>query len=286
MARRRVQPPESPPGPQAYRQAVEDLLAVHDAHRSVRVGHSKARDLTGLHGLVAHTLEQVRAALALLDAGHGFAAQVNARVAYEHALVLQWVHLTGEGMDKFIAHGQKKTQTLLHGAVKAGLDMPSDLKAALDGGPAGPPEPLLKNFEQLCSAFDPTGWTYLVFRQLSSTVHPTPGTALAYLDVGQDPPGLLQQATLRDDRPLLWTLAMAAALAVAVNEDLRRGKPNKAKVRDIATAVGLPTLLNPPAAGQSARRRSELPAPTPRSPAGRAVYGRDPDPEPSRDEDV
>lgn len=245
MARRKAEPPTEAPPPEACRQTIEDLLAVYEAPQRVSVGQAKGRHLESLHGLIAYTVAQVRASLVLIDAGHAFPAQANARVAYEYALAIQWIHLTDEGLEKFAKHGHRRAKILLDSAERAGLSIPQDIAAALEeGDDYGPSEPQLKYFEQLCRRFDPTGWLYVVYRQLSSYIHPSSAVAVSYLDRSTRPVGLVRQAQ-PEPRPLLWTLAFATALAVGVHEDMVRFKPNKAKVRDIATRAGLLTLLDP-----------------------------------------
>ncbi len=53
--------------------------------------------------LVAHSLNQIAAALLLLRAGQPFVATANVRVAFEHALTAQWVLLTHGGEERLVS---------------------------------------------------------------------------------------------------------------------------------------------------------------------------------------
>ena len=228
------------------RSVIDDLLHLHQATPSITVGRGKIQRLMLLHGLVEHSLVTVRAGLILWDAGDRAGFPVLARVAFEHALVAQWVHTDPDGLEGFMTLTDNKQRKFLK-TLPEMAERADELQAALDAygdHMASPPE--MHSFEQTCQAFDPSGWMYLMYRVLSDYVHPGQGTFDRYVTHSDDP---AEPATLRirpfDPNPdaALTTLTLATVLASGVYEDIRRTKPNKAAVKRIAARVGMTPLL-------------------------------------------
>ena len=246
MARRQPPtPPAEPDGP-ALIQVVRDLVALNQSIPGVRVGRAKQERLLVLHGLVAHTLNCADTAVLLFEQGRPHAAKVLVRVALEHAVVAQWVHQHPEGIAGFLSKANKSYRTYYRSASKV-TQIPEDIQASFDEIPdPGDVPSAVSNFEQTCREFDPSGYLYMIYRTLSGAVHPGNATLRDYLhgdpDTGEEL-ALLTYPEDKDPRPDLWVVALAAVLASDFYEDIRRGKPLKSKVREIAARVGLPTTL-------------------------------------------
>lgn len=234
------------PGRSEFAQVVKDLVSLNESIPSVSVGRANQERLLVLHGLVAHTLNCADTAVMVIEQGRHHAAKPLVRVALEHAIVAQWVHQHPEGIDAFLSKANKSYRTYYRSASKV-VQIPKDVQASFDAMPdPGEIPSAVSNFEQTCRVFDPSGNLYLVYRTLSGAVHPGNATLRDYLQgdpYTNEDLALLTYPEERDTRPDLWAAALAAVLASAVYEDIRRGKPLKAKVCDIADRVGIPTKL-------------------------------------------
>ena len=229
------------PDEQTLRVAYDELLSLYDGQRHVRVGHQNAERLFFLHGLIAHAVAQGRAASALLgDARLATCAEVNARVAFEHALTAQYVHLRPSGLAEFqqlIRYREYRFQKAVRRLPNFAL--PDDVEEIEFAR-----KPDMNNFYWLCEQFDESGWLYLPYRVLCNSTHPSNSTLDRYLNQGEgDVPELRMEAVVDDTRSTLWAITFSTLMAVAVLEDLRRSKPNKAKVQRIASSIQAPPML-------------------------------------------
>lgn len=240
------------PGPDVgtLRRAYGDLLSLYDGQRHMRVGRQNAERLFLLHGLIAHAVAQGRAAFVLLgDPRLASCAEVNARVAFEHALTAQYVHLRRpSGLDEFeqlIRYREFRFQK----AVKRlpNFALPDDVEEV-----RWVEKPTMNNFFWLCEQFDESGWLYLPYRVLCNSTHPSNSTLASYLHQGDgDLPELRMEARVDDTRAILWAITFSTLMAVGVLEDLRRSKPNKARVQRIASSIQVPALLTLRASAQA-----------------------------------
>lgn len=232
----------SGPDEETLNQAYGDLLSLYDGQSHVRVGRQNARSLFLVYGLIAHAVAQGRAAFALLgDPRLAGCAEVNARVAFEHGLTAQYVHLRRPGgLDEFeqlIRYREFRFQK----AVKRlpNFALPDDVEEV-----RSVEKPNMHNFYWLCERFDESGWLYLPYRVLCNSTHPSNSTLDRYLNQGEgDVPELRMEAVVDDTRSTLWAITFSTLMAVAVLEDLRRSKPNKAKVQRIASSIQAPPML-------------------------------------------
>ncbi len=231
----------SGPDEDALRQAYDDLMSLWDAQEHVRVGRQKARRLFLMHGLIAHTVAQAQAASTLLkDPQTAACAEVNARVAFEHAVTAQYVYLCPNGLEEFeqlIRYREFKFQRAVMRLPN--ITLPDDMERI-----SAAAKPKMDNFFWLCERFDESGWLYLPYRVLCTSTHPSNGTLSRYLEQGEgDLPQLRTYGVADDERSTLWAIVFSALMVVAVLEDLRRFKPNKARVRRIASSIRAPSFL-------------------------------------------
>jgi hypothetical protein len=68
-------------------------------------------------------------------------------------------------------------------------------------------------------------------------------TRYMVLDEDEGPRQMRQFAPLDDKRAVVWTITLAVLLALGVQEDLRRTKPNKKRLRVLAATIGMTPLL-------------------------------------------
>jgi hypothetical protein len=228
------------------RQVTETLIQLHNQSGSINVGRQKVERLYVLHGMISHTLEAADAALKLIDSNHSHMARALARIAFEHAVVAQWTHLDSNGINSLqekVTINYKKYYQEADRLIK----MPIDIQEAFQAMsiPEKTPSELF-SFENTCKSFVDTEWFYITYRILSGSVHPSNSTMRDYFFEDEEKPDLpilLNKANVSDVTPILFTLALSCVLAVGVYEDIRRGKPFKKKVQDIAKQANLPTML-------------------------------------------
>lgn len=237
---------EEAPDEETLRAALETMLTWHRDWDNITLGHRKQRDFWMIWGLIAHALSQAEAALVLVDDPRlALCSEVNARVAFEHALLAQYVHLHPEGQEKLrqltAFHSRKLAESM--------KDFPMDEALAeaqydLLSKPK-PKRPDIADMATLLRAFDPTGTLYVPYKLLCQTVHPSGSTMTRYmvLDEDEGPRQMRQFAPLDDKRAVVWTITLAVLLALGVQEDLRRTKPNKKRLRVLAATIGMTPLL-------------------------------------------
>ena len=127
--------------------------------------------------VVAHTLNQAAAALALREQGLTFPAIANVRVAFEHALVAQWVVLTHGGEGKLVGQVRRHHQKMVDDVQRAGVTLPTQLaEPTAETG-------TLPSFRDIADRFDGgTRNIYSVYRDLTGGIHVSLATMTAYLD--------------------------------------------------------------------------------------------------------
>ena len=207
-----------------------------------------------IHGLVAHTVRMATASLTLMDQDLYVEATPLVRVAYEHAILAQRVNADSHGLDAFHTLTARDSKRY-YNAVEPLANIPDDLRVEFEGLAVDTAKAkAVAKFADVCNDFDSTGWLYLIYKALSRPVHPSATAATEYVAEHDNPSGyaLLTNPTAEDHRLVLFPLALAVAVAVGVYEDVRRGKPNKARVRDAAARAGVPSMLKLGAAARQA----------------------------------
>lgn len=205
-----------------------------------------------VYPLVCHTVEQVKAALKLIEVHLAYPAEANARIAYQHAITAQWMLLTkdsakGIGVEML---AQLDKQVSEFGTI---VDLPEELLDDTDeaervGGSLRRHHEA-QNFKTMCDRFGTEHLLYLTFRRLSGPVHPSLATMHQHLIL--PPPAASEPfaPTLRphsDPVPsldLLMAVAMSAVFAVNAVETLRLGQPRLARVVHIARENHIPPSL-------------------------------------------
>lgn len=214
-----------------------------DTHRQFSVAVSKLREFQVCYPLAAHAINQARAALALMDADLHYMARANARVAFEHALVAQWMILTYKGEESVIykAERHRRAEMMdLRRVTKLTEELEAELAVPLRGVE-------LPKMQDVCDRFDNGQRSiYSVYRQLSGSVHISLATVTAYMDINdQGVERLLSAPRPKESSDLALAVGWSAALAADAIESLRRGRPFRAKVRKVAAAHRLPSDLAP-----------------------------------------
>lgn len=234
--------------------AARDVVAVFDANANaggVEVDAVDEQRFRVTWPNVSHAIMQVKAALLLIGAEMPFAAQANARSAFEHAMVAQWVTLT-EGGDQAAAdevRRQLRAKTL---DISTFIELPEQLLpgdpiTSPRGGPA-------RRFESLCDRFSPPASAasqgkqakvlYTLYRSLGGSVHPSTETWAQYFEWDESgSTGLRAAGRPELGMDLAPALAISGFLAVGALEGLRRGQPNLPKLRAMANRYGLPVDL-------------------------------------------
>ena len=190
----------------------------------------------------AHAINQVRAALLLVDHGYAFPAEANARSALEHAVTVQWMTFTHGGRKAVAAELIRDFAAVVNDA-KHFTDVPEGLtlKAPAGYSSDGP----ARTFERMCMRFDDSRSLYVMYRRLSGSIHPSLTSVGQYLDHGEERvTGLNLEPDPTPDVDLMWACGLSAVFAVSALETLRRTKPYKAKIRKIAEAAGMPPDLD------------------------------------------
>lgn len=192
-----------------------------------------------VYPIARHALTQVSAALLLHDRGHSFAALANGRVAFEHALIAQWIVLT-EGSEAVVGNTINRSHSLVlkelepHAAV-----IPSELRSLLDL----PKAKLLPPFQSICNRFDRTGLLYTVYRGLTGSVHVSGATIAEHVSVDTKTEQLTLHPHPRSSVPptdFEMTLGWSAVLAKTALEILLLDGTDLLRVAEIAHTTGLP----------------------------------------------
>jgi hypothetical protein len=172
--------------------------------------------------LVAHSLNQVAAALVLLRAGQPFVATANTRVAFEHALAAQWVLLTHGGEQRLVRH-MEASHLLRAKEFSKAVDDPLELRDIVDRSPADGPARSY-SIPMACARFDQSGLLYNLYRHLGQSIHPSLETLRAYLNVNELESHAVDSAgRLHAPPDLCMSLGFGAVMAVDVLERMRRG---------------------------------------------------------------
>ena len=194
--------------------------------------------------LVAHAMNQVAAALTLLEQGLGYAARANVRVAFEHAMIAQSVVHTRDGEELIVGSMQKLQRNILRDMRTSGAELTPELDAEIDA-PFVNPE---LSFQRIADRFDNGSKAiYGLYRHLTGAVHVSLATVNAYMDLrgeGQ-PPALLREAKPDVDPDQTLALGWSAVLATSAVESFRQGDPFREWVNTVAQDHELVPDLGP-----------------------------------------
>lgn len=195
-----------------------------------------------VYPLSAHVMEQVSAALILIDAELCYPAESNARSAFQHAVTAQWVVLTEGGEDQVLAE-MKRTHSTTVEDFSLSVDLPDELLSVIGDRPKsqGP----ARDFWWMCSRFSNDKALYVMFRRLSDSVHPSLRTFNEHLQA-DDARGVFALSARSSPEPepdLLISLTIAAMLALSAVEGLRRGQTRMPAIRGIADRWQVPVDL-------------------------------------------
>jgi hypothetical protein len=207
--------------------------------------------------LSAHALNHVAAAWDLRSS-LPWLAKSGARIAFEHALIAQWLLLTESGelelkrqldrdayvrREKYVGGIRTLSQSdeafaQAHGLTDAEL-------AALIGDR---PEGRRRSFEEICRRFSSkqnADLFYDVSRDLSEAVHPSYGLIHSYLtfDPTWAPRGVDWRGASGSVGELIRALAVSGLWALYTLELCRKGQPNAAAVAEVGHDAGLPVDL-------------------------------------------
>lgn len=227
------------------RAAAREAVLVFDQLGPIRIDELDDNPFRLIYPLGAHAVEQVKAALALIDAELPYPAEVNTRVAVQHAVTCQWI-LHTEGAEEQVMAEMKRQRAIFIDAFEnaAGGIVPEMLDEARgwdrkQGGPA-------RNFEEMCQRFSPNNSLYLFnYRHLSDSVHPSFRTAGYHLpaDAAGQVVGIERDSPTAADDQLTLPLAFSAIFATNAIASLSQNPDHLAAINDVADRHRLPRDL-------------------------------------------
>lgn len=164
--------------------AAQSTLDLYRDHGGVVVDGANENRFRVCWPMAMHALNEVMAALHLVDAGLHYPAVVNARVAYEHAVVAQWVRITDGGPERLRAQMQ-----VAHRRMVSDIGTWAELTAELKrDATAVITDSRLPPFAAICDEFDgKSKQLYTIYRSLSGAVHPSSETTGRHLGLQENP---------------------------------------------------------------------------------------------------
>jgi hypothetical protein len=127
--------------------------------------------------VVAHALNQVEAALVLRERDLAYPAMANVRVAFEHALIAQWVVHTRGGEVRLVGKMRNHLRNIIEDVKRAGVMLPPEAATPMDKTGE------LPSVQDIADRFDgKTKNIYSIYRDLTGAVHVSLTTVNAYLD--------------------------------------------------------------------------------------------------------
>ncbi len=231
----------------AAEEVVRHFESVHEPFKTHEANEQRFRII---YPCAAHGVAQVKAALMLFDAGLAFPALTNARSAFEHAILAQWVLLTigGDLAVKAEVDRQLRNKAL---AFNTFIGLPDNLLPGNEVKSDGP----ARKFYLMCERFSPKDNTdpkgkrhqqtlYAMYRNLSEATHVSVGSWSQYYDWDeQGISGLNPQGRREPGLDFMLAVCLGAILAVAALEELRLEQPYLAHLCQIAERYGVPMSL-------------------------------------------
>ncbi|MFT0613825.1 hypothetical protein ACMHYT_22400 [Rhodococcus qingshengii] len=209
------------------------------APKTLEVRSCDSARFQAVYSFARYSLTQVGAGLLLHDRGHSFAALANVRVAFEHALVSQWIVLT-EGSEVIVSNTIDKSHSrILKDLEPHAAEIPAELRPLLEL----PKAELLPSFETICRRFDRSGLLYTVYRSLTVAVHISGATIAEHASVDAKTGAITLHPHPRSKTPpndFEMALGWSAVLAKTALEMLLEDSADLLRVADIACAAGLP----------------------------------------------
>lgn len=220
---------------------IDAAFAIRELYRSTapfEVTEAHTRRFQAAYPFATYALNQNVIAARLVGDGQQYFAQVNVRVAFEHALVAQWVMLTEGAEDQLLATLYPSEKELPHSRSN-GNHRRSEPQAPL----AAPSTPGIPSIEKLCDRFDTTDQIRSLYRELTAAVQPSLSVLAAHVTVLADGTVGLRRQSQPPRTEWAMALAWSAVLAADVLESLRTGQPHITRVRMIAQRCGLASDL-------------------------------------------
>ncbi len=152
---------------------VIETMPLADRHS---IHHDDSPVFKSIWPFAAHAIEQVKAALILIDSGYAYLAEVNGRSALEHAIVVQWIMWTDQSEYALVSEMLRINAITLEEMEKAHAISLSER----DQTPK-PPRTTISHVQNMANRFSPDGFLYLLYRRLSDAVHPSLHTIQSYL---------------------------------------------------------------------------------------------------------
>ena len=178
----------------------------------------------------------------LIDAALPYAAETNARAAFQHAVTAQWVLLTHHGEQDLLTEMRRNHSTTVKD-FSLSATLPEDLLSAAQAATAskGP----ARDFWQMCARFSRDKSLYVLFRRMSDSVHPSLRTFTYHLDADDERGvfGLIERSPRDPEPDLLISLAVSAMLALSAVEALRKDHARMPEVLTIAERWEVPLDL-------------------------------------------
>lgn len=204
----------------------------------------EARAFNATYPIVAHSINQVAAALILRDHGLDYVARANVRVAFEHALLAQSAVHTPEGEEPLIASMNKLQRNMLRDLQTGGVELSPEMLAEAAARFTDPDAKIA----DIADRFDGgKRLIYGLYRNLTGAVHASLATIGAYMELcgeGQ-PPHLLRAAKPDTDPYHPLALGWSAVLSVSAVESFRIGDPYRDWINTMAAEQGLVPDLGP-----------------------------------------
>ncbi len=222
--------------------AATEAVACFRAAPQFEVSQVDQTKFQAVYPLAAHAIEQVEAAQLLIGASRPYAAEANARAAFQHAVTAQWVLLTDGGETELVSE-MKRTHSATVKDFSLSASVPDDLLSAANEkiasqGPA-------RDFWRMCERFSRDKALYVLFRRLSDSVHPSLRTFTYHLeaDDARGVFGLRANSPLIPEPDLVISLAVSAMLALSAVESLRKEQERMPLVIALAERWNVPLDL-------------------------------------------
>lgn len=227
-----------------FRVGVDRLLLFSRSQTELEVDSSRQLAVELLYGLSTGAQAQVMSALLLIDGGLELAARANARAALELAVTAQWAHLTPGGLER-LHEGLCQAGYDLHKSTAPYMShpLPTEVLTIIEDWRNAKGLP---SFKERRLVFEPhDGLIGYLYKFTSQSVHVTPAIVAGYIETSDRTPTPTLLMDTKDEFVVLTlqTLAISAALAIGLTEEIRAGRPHFAHIEAIADRMGVPCTL-------------------------------------------
>lgn len=197
----------------------------------------------GTFGLVSHAHRLSVAAIELYERSLYWEAQPVIRSAYEHSLTAAWVAQYPDAATAFVKNGEKKRQTAVRAAVRAGFGEADASDTPDLSHIVSPLESVAGNFEQICNGLAPGGAAaYTIYRVLCSYSHAGPVLVDNYIEKKD---ASLSAEPKAMGTPETWMFLVCAGLvwAGSAMDSLEMARPRAAELSRVARDLNIEPLL-------------------------------------------